>query len=256
MRALAGVLFFACGAVLGQDPPRPVADLEAARDLVGEWIEVRKTIARERAGWKLEKEMLAQSTGSFQRELDSLQERLDQTGSEESLASIRLAEARAEKERLVAAEGELERLAVRLEERLRGLLPGLPPPLLEELEPLTARLPKDPEDTSMRLELRLGLLVGLIGEINKFNKGISVASELRQRPDTGQRVQVKVLYLGLSQAFYADSEGSFCGTGSYVPGKGWEWTSRPGMAGPIARAIGMYEGGILAGFVGLPLKVR
>ena len=244
-----------CGAVPGQEAPVPESTLESTRDVVNRWVELRKTISRVRSDWTVEKEVLAETTESFQRELDSLLEQLDESGTEQSETEARLAEARAERERLRAANRDIEALVVRLEKRLRGLLPGLPPPLVEHIVPLTDRLPRDPDDTTMGLAPRLGLLVGLVGEINKFHNGITLSGELRRNEETGAEIQVRVLYLGISQAYYTDPAGSFCGTGLPAPG-GWKWEKRPELAGPISRAIAIYEGDQLPDFVELPLRIQ
>lgn len=233
---------------------RPESVLDSTRSVVEKWVETRKMIAEARSDWAVEKEILGQSVAAFERELDSLEQRMEQVDSGSGQTDKELLEVQREKEALERAGDELKSALGKLEGRLRGLAPRLPAPVAEKIAPFFNRIPKDAENTKSNLSLRLQNIVGILDELDKFNGGLTVVSELR-KTDSGAEVQTRVLYLGLGQAYFVDKTGEFCGYG--VPSSaGWTWRVQKELGPAIAKAIGVYENSEPAAFVDLPVVVR
>lgn len=228
--------------------------LESTRSLLEKWVETRKSIAEIRSDWTVEKEVIKQSLGAFERELNTLGEQLDQvdTGSDQTAKELK--EVEDEKSALRLASDELKQSVAKLEARVRGLAPGFPTPVIEKIEPLFNRIPEDPDDTKLGLSARLQNIVGILNELDKFNGGLTVVSELR-KTESGAEVQTRVMYVGLGQAYFVDKTGEFCGYGLSSP-QGWTWTPKPDLGPAILKAIGVYENSEPAVFVGLPVSVK
>ena len=126
--------------------------------------------------------------------------------------------------------------------------------LQQAVATMISRIPEDPNQTKVSLSARMVNVVGFINEVNKYNGSISVVSELR-RNESGSELQVKVIYVGLAQAYFSSPDGSFAGMG--IPGdNGWEWSEQPSLAPAIQQAIAIYEGSAPAAFVDLPMTIR
>ena len=230
------------------------SSLESTRSLLEKWVETRKSIAEIRSDWTVEKEVIEQSVGAFERELKTLGEQLDQVDTGSDQTAKELTEVEEEKTALRRASDELKVSVAKLEARLRGMAPGFPAPVVEKIEPLFNRIPENPDDTKLGLSARLQNVVGILNELDKFNGGLTVVSELR-KTDSGAEVQTRVMYVGLGQAYFVDKTGEFCGFGLSSP-QGWTWTPQPELGPAILKAIGVYESSEPATFVGLPVSVK
>ena len=228
--------------------------LDQTRSVLEKWVETRKSIAELRSDWVVEREIIEGSVEAFERELETLEKQLSQVDEGSSQTDKELVDVEAEKKALRLASDELKVSVAKLETRVKALAPGFPSPVVEKIEPLFNRIPENPDDTKLGLSARLQNVVGILNELDKFNGSLTVASELR-KTDSGAEVQTRVLYVGLSQAFFIDKTGEFCGYGISSP-QGWNWTTQPELAPAISKVIGVYENSEPATFVGLPISVK
>ena len=143
-----------------------------------------------------------------------------------------------------------------LEERVRALLPRLPPPLRDRVKPLSQRLPDPEKSTEIKLSLseRFQNIVGILNEVNKFDREITTTSEIRSLPD-GSSAEATALYFGIGQAYYASNTGNVAGTGTSSE-KGWIWRPANDAAGRIAEAIAILKNEKVAAFVQLPVDIQ
>jgi hypothetical protein len=101
--------------------------------------------------------------------------------------------------------------------------------------------------------VRFQNLVGIVNEVNKFAREITMTSEIRTLAD-GSSAEVTVVYLGIAQAYYAGSGGKIAGFGSAGP-EGWTWTVANDMAPQVSKLVAILKNESPAEFVPLPLKV-
>ena len=81
-----------------------------------------------------------------------------------------------------------------------------------------------------------------------------MAIELRKDAEGNER-QVQVIYLGLGQAYFVDQNNTIAGRGA--PGsEGWMWSFNNGLASKIRKIIGIYENGLPAEFVSIPVEIK
>jgi hypothetical protein len=91
-------------------------------------------------------------------------------------------------------------------------------------------------------------------EVNKFNREITVSSEVLTLPD-GTSAEVTALYVGIGNAYYVSRNGSAAGIGTASP-DGWVWQSANAAAEQIANAIAILKNEQVASFVKLPIHIE
>jgi hypothetical protein len=229
----------------------PIADTRTA---LQKWVETRQLTSKLRADWAADKELLLESIKMFEREVKNLDELIAKVDT----GNGQVAKERSEQEKLEAQYKEtlekVKALVLNLEKKTLTLSKTFPPPLAEKLDTFVKRIPEDAAATKLTAGQRLQPLVAILSEADKFNNAITVASELRKN-EAGNTVQVRTMYLGLSQAYFTDKEGKFAGVGT-AGADGWKWANDASLAPVITKAIAVYENEQPAAFVSLPAKIQ
>ncbi len=228
--------------------------IEAARTALEKWVDVQRTISQEKRDLKLAKEMLHERIELVQREIESLRKKI--SNAEESIAEAdkKRADLIEENEKLKKASSSLATTTDLLENRIRQLLKQLPDPIRERVKPLSQRLPEDPKETKLSLGERFQNIVGIINEVDKFNRDITVTSEVRTLAD-GRSVEVTALYIGLGQAYYASANANIAGIGT-LSDDGWVWKPANEYAAQIADAIAILKNEKMASFIQVPVNIK
>lgn len=228
--------------------------LSDQRATLEKWVQTRQLIAKTRADWQSDKEMLNQGVLLFERELKQV---------EEQFAKLSTNNVQVEKERLQAetlkkaseeALAGAREFATGFEVQVKALVPRLPQPLQDLLKPMLNRLPADPADTKMLATERIQVLVGILNEVDKFNNGVSIFSEKRKNAKV-EEMSDDTVYLGLGAAYFVNEANGFAGTGTAGP-NGWEWTSNAAIAETVREVIRIYRNERAARFVPLPATIR
>ncbi|MFN8826420.1 MAG: DUF3450 family protein [Planctomycetota bacterium] len=250
-----GALVLAAAALVAALPAQEATDAVAStRATVEKWVETRNLVSKEQRDWALGKEALTARMDVVRREVEKLQKSIADAQAQVVEADKKRATLLAENEqRKQSGDKMIARIAA-LEGKLLTQLPRLPEPLRDKLKPLTQRLPKAGEETKQSLAERWQNVVGVLNELDKWQREIVVTSEVRQLGD-GQSVEVAVLYLGLGQAFYASSNGKVAGFG-HPTADGWQWKQANELAPDVLRTIAIYKNEQVAAFVRLPVQVQ
>ncbi len=229
-------------------------DVDGVRVTLEKWVECRKVISAEERDWALGKEMLNERVDLLQQEVDSL--KLKTAEAQESLGEadqkrVGLVE---ENEKLKEASAALAGTVLSLEKKTRALLCRLPEPIRTRVKPLSQRIPLDAEETKLSLAERFQNVVGILNEVNKFAREITLTSEVRSLPD-GTSAEVTALYVGIAYAYYAGADGTIAGVGTASP-EGWVWASKDDAAAQIMDAISILKNEQVAAFVQLPVEIN
>lgn len=231
------------------------ADIEKSRLAYIEWARLKSQIATEQSEWRREKTLLADTLAAANAESTALDERIKELNETSSGSEQKRAALLAQIEEAKGHAALLARESAAAEIALRQLAATLPAPLVAELQPLLQRLPADPANTSVPVAQRLQTIAVALAQIEKFNSGFTVVSEIRDLGG-GRSIEVKTLYLGLGAAFFADAAGTTAGAGAPGPA-GWEWKAAEGeLAARIVSAIAIHECTRPPAFVALPLTLR
>ncbi len=228
--------------------------IDNARAAMEKWVETQRVISKEKQDWVLGREMLNERIALVEREIASLREKIDQAQESISDADKKRVELVNENDKLKNAAGMLAGVVATLETRTTNLIARLPDPIRDRIKPLSQSLPQDPSATKLSLAQRFQNVVGILNEVNKFQREITVTSEVRTLAD-GTAAEVVAVYVGLGQAYYSGANGAVAGVGRPSEA-GWTWESANDAAGRVADAIAILKNEKVASFVLLPLKVQ
>ncbi len=231
----------------------PSAVLDSARTALEKWVETRRLISKERRDWAIGREMMTDRIDLVQREIDSLRAGIAEAERNIAEADLKREELVAENERLKEGTDSLAGTLALLEQRTADLARRMPEPIRTRVETLSQRIPRNPDETRLSISDRFLNVVGILNETNKFNREVTVTSEVRALPD-GTSVEVAAVYLGIGKAYYVNNKGTVAGIGTSSP-EGWKWTPANEAAPQIARVVAILKNEDVAAFVPLPFKI-
>jgi septal ring factor EnvC (AmiA/AmiB activator) len=251
MRNISVLALFAALACFSRGAESPYQE---TRTTIEKWVETRNLISRTKTEWAGDKDALLQTRQLFERELETVRKSL--AGIETNSTQVLKEQSAAESERkelLEALELAAQRIA-ELEKDVRKLLPLLPEPLLETLQPVLIRLPENPAKTKASAIERAQAVVSVLNEIDKFNNSITVVNE-RRSDAAGAQINVDTLYLGLAVAYFVEPSGKSAGIGAPSE-RGWQWKSAPEIAPAVKDVIAIYRSQKPASFTALPATIQ
>lgn len=215
---------------------------------------LQESIASEKGDWGIEKEYLGEEIRLLQEEIAALTEKRSRLTNETVTIKADLQKLDQENADLKAAASLVMAKMPGLENEIRTLNGALPPSLQSTIETLVNRLPKEGSSSSAGASERLQVVVGILSQVDKANGQLAVATEIKNNAG-GEQIQVRVLYLGLAQAWFVSQDGKFAGSGQ--PGSdGWDWTQEDSLAPIVSRAIAIHDGIEVAGYVDLPVSYK
>lgn len=237
----------------GESPPSPATttaaqpSAETLQKTTGEWIQTKRIISQEAAAWQTEKASLADLTEIRKKEIEQLDEFIKAAGARVDELAEQKAKRSEEQEKVRSWRADTESQMISLETHVKALLPLFPPPLKDKIGDALERINSPDSDRALQDRVRDLLIV--LQAAREFDGVFTVDSDLREF--NGERREVRVLYLGLSQAWYADDSGSVSGYGT-PSAEGWTWTPDPSIASEVRKAIDIQTGEATAAFVNLP----
>lgn len=229
-------------------------EIDAVRTSLEKWVEIQRIISLEKRDLALAKEMLNERIELVQREIDTLRDRISDAEKSVAETDRKRSDLMVENNRLKISSASLTATLASLENRTRQLLGRLPEPIRERVKPLSQRLPEPSSETRLSISERYQNVVGILNEVNKFNREITITSEVRTLPD-GTSAEVTALYLGIGQAFYSGANGKIAGIGT-VTDQGWDWKPANESAAEIAQIIAILNNERVASFVQVPVEIR
>ncbi len=232
-------------------------NIENTRTVLEKWVETQKIISKEKKDFAISREMLNERIELVGREIESLQEKISQAKESIAEADKKRAEMLGENEKLKQASESLSGDLASLENRTKMLLANLPDPITQRIKPLSQRLPESPEeakDAKLSASQRFQNVVGILNEVDKFNREITVTSEVRELED-GSSVEVTALYVGISQGFFANADGTIAGVGTSMDDK-WTWRTHKESAPQISDIISIMKNEKAASFVQVPVEIK
>lgn len=228
--------------------------IEDTRAALEKWVETRRVISKEKKEQALARETLQSRIELMKQQIASVRERIADARKSIADAEGKKHDLEEQEQKLDEGSAQLEKAIGPLETRTKALLQRLPHSLAEHLQPLSQGIPDDPAKTKISLGQRYQNVVGILNEVNKFNREVSVKNEIRKL-DGDTTAEVATLYVGLGQAFYANTKGTRGGIGRPGP-DGWNWTQENDAAKRIARAIAIFKNDQAASFVLLPVRIK
>ena len=229
--------------------------IEATRETLTKWVETKQLISKEKSEWASGKDILEDRVRLAQAETTTVRDKLKEISAAVAEAQKKRDELAAQNDKLKATAEKSKSMVIAAEKKLRPLLPQLPEPLREKLKPIIARFPEDSEKSTASMAERLQNVLGILDQASAFNSTVASVKELRTFPD-GTRAEVTTVYLGLSQAYYTNREGTLAGIGHPGPDS-WVWKPDNANGKKILLAVHILEGKEKgATFIDLPVKIQ
>ena len=227
-------------------------NLRDARAAMGKWIETQQIISKERKDWSQGKEILSSRVDVVKQESLTLEAKIKQAEAQAAEAAQKKADLVLENEKLKQQAASLAVTVAVMEGDVRALLKRAPEFIQTRLKPLTQRIPEDPKNTKVSIAERFQNVLGILNDLNKANNEITVNFEVRNMSD-GKPSEVRVVYVGLAQAYYLSAKGE-AGVGR--PGAdGWVWEPANTIAEKVRLALDVISGKQKPAFVPLPVKI-
>ena len=229
--------------------------IDATRETLTKWVETKQLISKEKSEWASGKDILEDRVRLAQAETTTVRDKLKEISTAVAEAQKKRDELAAQNDKLKATAEKSKAMVIAAEKKLRPLIPQLPEPLREKLKPIIARFPEDSEKSTASMAERLQNVLGILDQASAFNSTVASVKELRTFPD-GTRAEVTTVYLGLSQAYYTNREGTLAGIGHPGP-DGWVWKPDNANGKKILLAVHILEGKEKgATFIDLPVKIQ
>jgi len=243
-RTVLFILFLGGLSAAARDEATPAV----AREKVAKWVETRKLISEESAKWEAEKQMLNDLAELRQREANQMNEVIDLAKERVEDIEKLTNELTAEEKSRQTWRAAFEKRITALEDALIPQIAFLPPPVTGKVFESIARL-EDRKDEA-DLQSRFRDVLAILNEVIAFNHQLHFTPEIRTID--GQEIEVDVLYLGLTRAWYVDRTGQKAGVGQ-AGREGWTWISDPSIARQVRRAVDIHNKKEAPAFTKLPL---
>ena len=114
--------------------------------------------------------------------------------------------------------------------------------------------PASAREQNLPVDERIQNIISILENVEYFQKTVNLSSELREA--NGETIEVKTVYIGFGQAYFADEAMTTAGYGYPVIGKGWEWVSMPEIAQAVTNAILVADSRKPAVFVSVPVALQ
>jgi DUF438 domain-containing protein len=242
-RILLTISFLSISLVHAEPEDASVAEL---RETISKIVDVQTTESDERLDWKARKDEFTALLDLQVRELKLLDEELNKAGQSAPSHAEATEKIKTEITSLKQARSLATEAVSRNIPRVSSLAKRFPQPLLKEAEieiaTLTTWKPTDEPRDALRS------ILSLLAKAEQFNRRFTRTTEIRDGRE------VKVLYLGLAQAFYMDLKDQ-AGIGQPGP-NGWEWKSKPEIRSELKAAFETLDKKRPPTMVTLPLEIR
>ena len=237
------LLLLSIPAIHAQETDSAVVEL---RESISKIVDVQTIESKERLEWESRKEEIAALLELHRRELELLDEELEKAGGSAPAHDSTTAEMKAEIDSLKTARRLTSEAVARNVPRVIALAKRFPEPLVADTEAELATLRSWESSDEPRDALRS--ILALLAKAEKFNRRFTRTTEIRNNRE------VQVLYLGLAQAFYADSKDK-AGIGRPGP-DGWTWSPVPEIRPELIIAFETLDKKRPPTMVTLPLELR
>ena len=206
------------------------------QEKIRQWVETQKLRGKERADWAEQKRSMASLNGIRQKEIGQIDALMESAGKRLSDATAKKDQLLLDKEALKNQRDVIQGRVAKFEVSLRQKVGMFPDPLLSKISDEVERIKNEEIEGSVQERLRD--IVAILSAASDFGHAMTITSELRSVND--ESIEVEVLYLGFSGAWYVSKNGKNSGWGKVQDG-GWNWTEDPSVARPLTEAMEMYR---------------
>jgi septal ring factor EnvC (AmiA/AmiB activator) len=230
-------------------------DIGQAKETLDKWYETQRILSKEETDWRVGREIMQDRVDLTKRESESVREKITKTQQEIAESEKKIAELKQVNDTLKRGLDPLQHDIRSLELRVLSLVTRTSETVRQRVAPLTQRIPTTPTTSKLSISERYQNVIGVLNELNKVAREISIASEVRVLKD-GKQAEVTVFYLGLSQAYYVNEKSRIAGVGHLDEGGVWRWDEQNQLVDAVALVVGIYKGEKPAAYVPLAIKIQ
>ena len=218
------------------EPSSTKLHMEQIKNLTKEWVGVEKTRSKEQKQSHEQQENLEQLQAVLQQQLEEWKTQMALVEKNMSRADEERQTLIEQKENVAHAREAAFGFLKKMERQIAGLTPSIPAPLAQELEVPLQQLKKKstPDQWLTRYQACLSIAKGMSSFHRRY---ASCAQDIELANET---ISVKVIYLGLSRAYFINLDGSKAGTGTPHQ-HGWTWEEHPELNAAIKLALEITE---------------
>lgn len=200
--------------------------------IVKKTIETELTTSEEKRDWKNQEALLQELIKLYETELTLINEELEASGDITENLDSTAEDLKTKTAELERQRKEIHKRSKAQAERLLTITKRFPQPLQEEIATDEAVL------VSRESNVRdiITSMISILKSASQFNRTVNYSNLIEEVE--GKKRQMRVLYLGLGQAYYIS--GDTAGIGKPVDGK-WSWTEIPDSKANIDKAIAVYQ---------------
>ena len=224
--------------------------IKAIQESTRKWTEIRMETVKLQEDWVWEKNILQNTKDALSQQLESMKAQKKLIEAETALARDDLDKAKSENVQLKKALIATEEYTQEMIERLKILLPQLPPRLSEALKLAYESL----DDDEISLGEKQQLIVTICNRCTQFNNLVTYSEE-KVDPDGADARVLQVIYLGLSQGYALDRSEKTVFYG-YSDGEQWRWEEDRSLAGEIRQLIDVFKEEADPEIVAVPATIR
>jgi hypothetical protein len=255
-----------CVAVLShaQETPLPKGQSPAAaattamdetRALLQQWSATERMITSERAEWETGKAMLQGRVQLLKASIEETEKKIAEAKTKLEDAKKRTTESEAEKAKIREATEALLAVVPELEKGVKSLFGSAPGIVQEKIRVLHDRIPKEGADLkNITAAERFQNVLGILNELNKANNEINSVPEIHDLGN-GKKAEVKVVYVGLGQGYFVNSNGDIGGLG-LPSAEGWKWNPDPAIAPKMRELVEVMKKAVAPKLVELPAQIQ
>lgn len=225
-----------------------LAEISASEQLLSQWVQTEHLIVTEKLGWEERKEHTKQLSSLYQKELVLLAEELSKAGNNAAFVdadteALKRSIRNSETARVLAID-----FLQKLKPRLIDFYQDLPSPLQQQLKEQRFILENEVNNATVQDSLRA--VIKILQESARFDR--SFVFEEHTIELNGEMLRAKVMYLGLSGAFF--QAGDVFGKAEPADG-GWVFSEDAPLQKEISKAFAIQEKAVPSAFFTLPLQL-
>lgn len=265
-RHLFALTLAACTTLAAQEnaPPAPkeqtpaaaaAAAMDETRGLLQQWAATQRMITSERTEWETGKAMLEGRIQLLKASIEETEKKIAEANTKLEDAKKRTAEAEAEKAQIKEASDALIAEAPALEKGVKDLFNRVPGIVQEKVKVLHDRIPKEGADLkNITAAERFQNVLGILNELNKANNELNTLPEIHDLGN-GKKAEVKVVYVGLGQGYFVNSNGDIGGLG-LPSGQGWTWNTDAAIGPKMRELVEVMKKAVAPKLVELPAQIQ
>ena len=194
---------------------------ETNAELMQQWISLESQKGKLQSDWRERRQQIEQNLSLFELEQQSLQKIVQQSSDATTEVDEQRVSLLSEQSSLEAEQQQVSQLLQNLSQNMQHLMLRLPPPLQNQWQEKIALINQDAASNSEKLER----LLGMFKLAEDFDKRIAInhaSMSIKDKDGDRQNMMVTQIYMGLSQGWYINEDGTVYGFGK-ASNLGWQW---------------------------------